>query len=291
MSNLIRTEINLTTGEPQNSPGVQVFIKLVTGDTNTTSFKSQILEITNQESLEFNGLVSIPCMSQESATTLKNIMSGFWTVGKYRINDSLNGPDSITLKFSVFNSSVIILVGIGQAYRYKAEEALEFVQSIAGESFGHDQHVHFEIDVGNHLHALMTSTNILVDLFNAFNMTASIEAHPSLLQQLSNYSENLQCGEQFKKYSRLMTIYKGLNISLRLGSFNELPEDFKSFLNELTVQYNPSLLHTSLPKNLKPIIQAFAQHATGELHVYAGAGRLITELKVKAPGASEFFLS
>mmetsp|Transcript_8618 Transcript_8618/g.8579 ORF Transcript_8618/g.8579 Transcript_8618/m.8579 type:complete len:289 (-) Transcript_8618:26-892(-) len=288
MSGTVRTEIHFDTGDIESTPGIQAYLDLVTGDTNTANAKNRAAQIIGHELNDFTPIIAITCASEDSATKLKNVLTAIWSMAKGALASKL-GP--VTPKFSAHGIYTIITGTINDEFLQKAREMLEIAHNVAGETFGHEQHAHIEFDVGNQINTLLASPNILVDLFNAFSFTLSLESHPNLFNEVVNYSEACICNDQCKFYLRLLNAYRGFNMSLRFGSFEELSEEVKSQLGAIARFLVPEDLKSQIPKQATPIIKPMADHGVGEVHVLAGAGRLVAELKIRFPGLSQFFLA
>lgn len=302
MAQPAKTDISASIGEVSGTPGIQVYINLVTGDNYTVAEKQKVHQQTGEEAKDFNLYVVIPCVSSESATALKDALSTFWNVAlagtaEDVLSQGLKGlvkpeeeePALVSLHFSTNNSNLVIRVNLSEDKQEQAAAMQEMVQGMAGHIFGHDQSVHFELDLKNSIPTIFSSENFAVKFLEGLKVNLSLLTAANLFTDLTEVAQNMGAGRGPLYILGLATLYQSLTLAFNFRSASDLPDSVRQTVSDLTAGFNPLNFKDQVPAEARGFANLLGEHANGDLHLFLGAGRLVAEVKIHLPGASGLF--
>eukprot|EP00358_Blepharisma_japonicum_P006216 CAMPEP_0202940260 /NCGR_PEP_ID=MMETSP1395-20130829/296_1 /ASSEMBLY_ACC=CAM_ASM_000871 /TAXON_ID=5961 /ORGANISM="Blepharisma japonicum, Strain Stock R1072" /LENGTH=302 /DNA_ID=CAMNT_0049634665 /DNA_START=1 /DNA_END=909 /DNA_ORIENTATION=- len=291
-----RTEISVSVGEVPAQPGVQAYLHVVTGDNLAAKARETIQAEIGRAPEDFNLYSAINCSSAESAEELKNLFTKVWTgiisgTATDEASQMIKGildhdgeGSQLNHEFSVHGTKVIIRATPNEEKLAAAQGTQEFIRSIAGHIFGHDQTVHVELDIGHEIGAILASQNKIIDALNSLRLSFAFHGAASLFTDLQSVAEATGSGRGVLQILGLLSLYQSAILNLRFRTSAELPDAVKERAQQIAGQVNLAELKTQVPPPVFSFLGKLADHTTGDLHVFLTAGRLVGEFKLHSPG-------
>lgn len=299
-----RTEITLSIGEMPANPGTSALIDLLLGEANASKVKQECQSRTGKEFENFHFYTTIKCTSESSAETLKTALNSVWTTALSGDgNDPLSAllrskmkpdPDESALleaEFSVSSTNVVIDLKLGTTLMEQAEASFEMVVETAGNILANDQNIHLEFDLGKSLTEILHHENIGVALLGSVKFCAVIGLNTALSSELKGILEGFGVPAQALSALAVVGLYESATLDLKFKSVEQLPEEYKQQAKAIMSVFDPAAIKDNVPEEVRNLVNLMCEHGDGELTVVGGAGVVMLEVKVKAPGLSEFFSS
>jgi len=251
--------------------------------------------------------------SANSAEELKTIFQQKWTgiVSGTSENEvaamirSVIDPEGegakFTLDFHVHENKVVTRVTLSEEKAAEAQGIQEMIASMAGHIFGHDQSIHLELDIGHDINTILHSQNKIVDALNSARFNFLFLGVSSLFRDLQSIVEATEArtlhsvaeptgAHQLAVHAlSYLDLYQSAVLNIKLKSAADLPDAVKEKAARMGAKANLHEMKAQIPEPLSAFIQHLVAHGNGEVQLFASAGRLAAELKVHAPGASQFF--
>jgi len=296
----VESEINLQVGDVNSTPGVQTYVHIVTGEGNTTKAKEHIHHLIGEVPHDFNIYTVFSCSSSSSADELKALFEQHWTgistgSAQGEVSQMIRAmvfeddTAKATPEFTVHDNKFVMRIRLSEEKQAEAEAMQEMVKSMAGHIFGHDQSIHVEFDLGHDINTILHSQNKIVDALNSFRLNFAFHAARHLFRDLKDVAENTGAPPQATRALNWLELYESACLNIKFRSASQLNEDFKVHVQHLSQKVNLHEIKGQMPPALLTFLNLLTTHATGDLNVFVSAGRLAAEVKVHAPGASQFF--
>jgi len=193
-----------------------------------------------------------------------------------------------TPEFCVNENKFVMRVRLSEEKQAEAEAMQEMVKSMAGHIFGHDQSIHVELDIGHDINTILHSQNKIVDALNSFRLNFTFHAARHLFRDLKDVAENMGGPPQATRALSWLELYESASLNIKLRSASQLNDDFKARVQYVSQKVNLHEIKSQMPPALLTFLTQLTTFATGDLNVFVSAGRLAAEVKIHAPGASQF---
>ena len=159
---------------------------------------------------------------------------------------------------------------------------------LAGDVLLKDQEVYLEFDAGKSIGDILHSSKWLEDFFEAISFKLWIHLHPQVFADISGIASNLGAPDNILLALGSLGIFSSAGINLNFKSATELPEDIKSSLRKIESRANFAEIHQKTPAGLKAFFGHFANHGTGNLHLFGSLQTNAVQIDLHIPGLSKF---
>lgn len=299
-----RTEITLSVGHMPANPGTSASIDLLLGEANASKVKQENKSRTGKEFENFHCYITVKCTSEDSAEALKTGLNSVWIAAlsgdgndplsailRSKIKPDPEEPALLEAEFSVNSTNVVIDLKLGATAMEQAEASFGVVQEAAGNILTSDQNIHLELDLGKTLTEILRHDNIGVALLDSVKFCAVIGLNTALSSELKGILEGFGAPAGMLSALSVVGLYENATLDLKFKSAEQLPEEYKQQAKAALSIFNPAAIKDDVPEEIRNLVNLMCQHGDGELTIVGGVGVVILEVKVKAPGLSEFFSS
>ena len=306
MSEHLSAEISVNVGEVPNSPGLKVAVRLGLGPDHSGAIKTTFRDKSGNELEDATIYLVISAKNAEGAENLRDLIQ--------RVIDKANTEEGLehlprdlkeliaksddedfedapkfTFAVTVRDTHVVVAARPIAQLRENIAEKYEMVQGIAGNAILKEQELYFEFDAGKSVEELVNSQNAILDAFDAISLKLWLHLHPQIFADLMNVASNMGAPENITAGLGSLGLFSNASFALNFKSSSELPEDVKESLGRLSARTNNfKEVHQNIPPPVKAFFKHFADHGTGNLHIYAGLQTNAIAVDLHVPGVSKF---
>ena len=306
MSDHLTAEISVNVGEVPNSPGLKVAVRLALGPNHSGAIKTTFREKSGNELEDASVYLVVSAKNAEGAENLRELIQR--VIDKAMTEEGLehlprdlremiaksdtedfDGAPKFTFAVTVHDTHVVVVARPISLLRENIVEKYELVQGIAGEALLKEQELYFEFDAGRSVEELVNSQNAILDAFEAISLKLWLHLHPQIFGDLMGIASNMGAPENLTTGLGSLGLFSNATFAFNFKSSSELPEDIKESLGRLSTKANNfKELHQNIPPPVKSFFKHFADHGTGNLHIYAGLQTNAIAVDLHIPGVSKF---
>ena len=306
MSDHLGAEISVNVGEIPNNPGLKLAARLGIGQTNSGNIKTTLRQKAGVEPEDAVFYLVVAAQNSEGAEDLRNTIQAaidklntgegdlssipppLLTLHAKSDDQDYEGVPKATLTVSVHDTNTVVTIKPIAQLRETIAANYETASGLAGDVLLKDQEVYLEFDAGKSIGDILHSSKWLEDFFEAISFKLWIHLHPQVFADISGIASNLGAPDNILLALGSLGIFSSAGINLNFKSATELPEDIKSSLRKIESRANFAEIHQKTPAGLKAFFGHFANHGTGNLHLFGSLQTNAVQIDLHIPGLSKF---